>query len=59
MLSRAILLFTKGYRLVAEYVGGGTIAYLALLAVADRLVPAPVFLYGSSFVHYLLYMAVL
>lgn len=58
LLSRAILLFTKAYRVVAEHVGGGTIAYLALLAVADRMVAAPVFLYGSSFIHYLLYMAV-
>lgn len=58
VLSRAILLFTKAYRVVAEHVGGGTIAYLALLALADKMVAAPVFLYGSSFIHYLLYMSV-
>lgn len=58
LLSHGILLCTKAYRLLAEYVGGGSIAYLALLAVANSLVSAPVFLYGSSFIHYLLYMAV-
>lgn len=57
-LAHGILLCTKGYRLLAEYVGGGNLVYLALLALADRLTAAPVFLYGSSFIHYLLYMAV-
>jgi protein-S-isoprenylcysteine O-methyltransferase Ste14 len=58
LLAQGILLCTRSYRLVAEYVGGGAIAYLALLALADRAFSAPVFLYGSSFIHYLLYMAV-
>ncbi len=57
-LARAILLGTRIYRLLAEYVGGGSIAYLTLLLAANPLFSLPVFLYGSSFVHYLLYFAV-
>ena len=58
LLATAILLGTRIYRLLAEYVGGDSIAYLALLLAADRLSSLPIFLYGSSFVHYLLYFAV-
>lgn len=58
LLAQCILLCTRSYRLLAEYVGGGSVAYLALLFVADRLFSAPIFLYGSSFIHYVLYMAV-
>lgn len=58
LLAQGILLCTRGYRFLAEYVGGGSVAYLALLFLADRLFSAPIFLYGSSFIHYLLYMAV-
>jgi hypothetical protein len=58
LLARFILLSTKTYRFLAEYVGGGSVAYLTLLLLADWLFSAPIFLYGSSFIHYLLYMAV-
>lgn len=58
LLARAILVTTKAYRLLAEYVGGGSVVYLSLLLLAGRLFSAPIFLYGSSFIHYLLYMAV-
>lgn len=58
LLARIILLTTRGYRFLAEYVGGGSIAYLSLLFLADKVFSAPIFLYGSSFIHHLLYMAV-
>ena len=58
LLAQVILLCTRAYRRLAEYVGGGSVAYLAALLLADRLFSAPIFLYGSSFIHYLLYMAV-
>ena len=58
LLAQIILLGTRSYRFLAEYVGGGSIAYLAMLFLADRVFSAPIFLYGSSFIHYLLYMAV-
>jgi hypothetical protein len=57
-LALSIILITKGYRLVVEYIGGGSIVYLPLLFLADKVSGAPVFLYGSSFIHYALYFAV-
>lgn len=56
-LARVIIRVTAAYRLLARHVGGGNIAYLLLLLILDRLLDAPIFLVGSSFVHYLLYIA--
>jgi len=58
LLARIILLSTKAYRFIAEHIGGSSVAYLAFLFLADRLLSLPIFLYGSSFIHYLLYIAV-
>src|SRR6185503_11187994 len=58
LLAHTILQCTRGYRLLAEHVGGGSVAYLALLFLADRVFSPPIFLYGSSFIHYLLYQSV-
>jgi hypothetical protein len=55
-LARFILLCTDSYRFLGRYVGGGNIAYLLLLGLLSPFVAAPIFLLGTSFVHYFLYV---
>lgn len=54
-LAFAILLCTRSYAFLGKRIGGNNLLYLGTLAALDFTLDAPIFLYGTSFVHYLLY----
>lgn len=55
-LARAILMTTAAYAWLGRNVGGANLAWLGFLGLLNAMVPGA-FLVGTSFVHYLLYMA--
>jgi uncharacterized membrane protein YGL010W len=55
-LARAILMTTAAYGWLGRNVGGGNLAWLGFLAGLNAVLPGA-FLVGTSFVHYLLYIA--
>lgn len=56
-LAAFIMVCTRTYNILGTHLGGNNLAYLATLAVLDHFLAAPIFLLGTSFVHYLLYFA--
>lgn len=55
-LAFAILVCTRSYAFLGKHLGGNNLLYLATLFGLQLAIDAPIFLFGTSFIHYFLYI---